>query len=401
MRDIHSIANLYGNDIALAVLFLRIRLGTAQETELEEFLSNHQTDPEKLIRLLEAHQVESVVYSADGFNHYFPRHDRIIEFKKRVEFRARMNMLVLDEICNLQKEFTQGGFEVVFYKGVFLSKLLFNDFTTRATSDIDVLIHAKDFSSVRNTLLSAGYEEVYYYPKDYPEYYLQLTREATFRKKTTGGRFVYIEIQWAPLPAIFNLPYHHEYFFSNTRSLKIMGEEIKSPGLEQHLVILLIHHGMADLWRNLKHVFDLAMYCHRYKDSIGWDIVEEYIRKEKFVVNAKVGIQLCDILFGVQVPLLSSLPAEDLKSEIVLKSLLQYPLLVKSKKSVSNIRRQLLLTDDRGQKWHLMSGYLRIFLQPSLVDLQNQYFPPALFPLYYITKRFRFLYRKNKLRVYF
>ena len=210
------------------------------------------------------------------------------------------------------------------------------------------------------------------------------------------GKYIFIELQWAPLPSMFRLPYNNEFFFANSGSMQLMGVNIPLINLDQHLIMLLLHHGISDLWRNLKHVFDIAVLANKYQDEIKRKQVEMDIQKWHFVKNAGVGINLCEMLFDVSLPVLTSRKSITKETNSSLDSILQYPLLEKKKKSVSNIKRQLLLTDGFYGKMLLIKGYLRTEFMPSIFDLQRKHFPPSLFPLYYVTKRFRFLLKKNK-----
>jgi hypothetical protein len=358
-------------------------------------LTKNSIDINKFLRLIEAHQIESIIYSLDAFRNFLPENEDVINFKYRVEYRSRFNMVLLDELVALNRLFKAFEFPIFFYKGVMLCKLLFDDFTTRTTADIDILIDAKNFDSMRKTLLNAGYEEVYFYPANYADYYLKVNREASFRKKSVSGKFIFIELHWAPLPSMFGMPFNNDYFFTNSRSILLMGERIPIINLNQHLLILLLHHGISDLWRNLKHIFDIATMTFKYRDELDWKSLEKVIKHWHFEKNAKVGLELSELLFGIPVPVFSSRQGISFEADATLKSLLQYPLLKKEKKSLSNIKRQLLLCDSFLLKIQLIKGYLWTEFMPSMIDLKNQHFPKSLFPLYYITKRFRFLYKRK------
>lgn len=393
MISIQSIAKNYNPEIALAVLFLRMKLSKSGNEELGEYLRAHPVDIVKFLSLVEAHQIENLVNSANDFRDINPEMEEIKKFKNWVEYRARFNMVLFDELINLYKNLKGHNNTILFYKGVLLSKLLFDDFTTRSTADIDVLIDAENFLSIREILLRTGYEEVYYYPADYHDYYLKVNREALFRKKNLSGKMIFIELQWAPLSSMFRWPFDNKYFFQDTDSLQIVGEKIPLINIEKHLIILFLHHGISDLWRNLKLIFDIVVLAERYKIVINWSQVENDIIKCHFRKNAEIGINLCEKLFDVSIPLF--IPRQDLskETEAVFSSLMHYPLLEKKKKSISNISRQLYLSDNISEKIHLLKGYMKLEIMPSMIDLQYLKLPPALFPLYYITKRFRFLFK--------
>lgn len=395
MRDIQGISNGYGPEITLAVLLLRVKIGKATEDDVALFLSENKLNLNSFLKLLEAHQIESILYSTRFFKNLFPGYPEIITFREKVTLRSKVNLIILDELLSLQKVFQENHIEVLFYKGVVLSKLLFDDYTSRTTSDIDILIKAVDFASIRHLLLDAGFEEMYFYPDNYPDYYLFINRESLFRKKCLAGTYIYVEIQWAPLPEFYGLPFNNDYFFLNHVSESIINEKIPIPGLNEHLLILFIHHGIADLWRNLKHVFDIILFADKYKEAIDWKKIEKYISDQKFIRNSIVGRNLGKDLFGIDIPIFKDEKNAQKETDVCLHSLLSFPLLTRKKKAASNIKRQLLLSDGFNERMKLCNGYLKVYLMPSMIDLENQQFPRILFPLYYITKRFRFLYQRG------
>jgi hypothetical protein len=177
--------------------------------------------------------------------------------------------------------------------------------------------------------------------------------------------------------------------------MPLMGVEIPVPIPEQHFLLLLIHHGMAELWRKGRHLSDLLVFTRRYRDELQWDRIDEKIRAWKMRRNVKAGIDACALLAGYELPLCADYPSRSADAQAVVDSLLRFPLLPREKKNRENLARQLLLADDVAAKTTLLGGYLKAYLAPSLTDLQQHDFPPALFPLYYVTKRFRFLYRSK------
>lgn len=393
MMPIRTIAENYNAEIALVILLLRNKLGKASEKDINEFLAIHPIDEKLFLKLLNAHQVESLVFSSDIFSQLPFNSIEKDKLKRSIEYRSKFNLVILEELLKLVALFKDNEQPVLFYKGVLLSKILFNDFSTRVTSDIDVLIKSADFEKIRLMLINAGYEEMDYFPQEYPEYFLATKRESSFRKQISTGQHIMIELQWSPLLKMFWLPYNNDYFFSDKSFLELLGKKIPVPSTDRHLLILLIHHGMGDLWRILKHIFDVAAFTERYQSTIDWESLEKDISHWHFQRVAKVGSNLSEELFGVKVPFLLNSYSNDKQTNIVLHSLLQYPLLVKEKKSTENILRQFLLCDSFSQKLHLVKGYFLLFLKPSISDIERVKFPPFLFPLYYLTKRLRFLFK--------
>ena len=390
-----NIAKEYSPESALLVLLLRVKYGSSAVTEIDLFIKDHAINYEKLFQLLKEHEVESILYSIPVYD-FSDAKTQLSDLKQRIEKRARVNLLLYSELLQLKSLLQENGFNVVFYKGVLLSKLLFDDFTTRSTSDIDVLIKATEFPAIRHLLLQNGYEEVYFYPENYLDYYIKISREFTFKRKLSDDLFISIEIQWAPLPAMYSIPYNNDYFFENVTTIKLSGQDIPILKNEQLLLILLLHHGIADLWRNFKHIFDLAMFIKRYGKILNWQEIFIQIEKWQMSKSAYIGFYLCKDLLGSEIPL--EVPLNRYRNEEgkVKSSLLSYPLIPKRKKNYSNIQRQLLMTENVFERSKLLLGYVETFLHPSTTDLEYLKFPKYLFPLYFITKHFRFILKKRK-----
>ncbi len=395
MMGIEQIAKKYNAEIALIVLLLRIKIGTAKPADIQLFFNNNAPDLDYVLVLVKAHELTSVIFSIKEGREIFSTQKKDIQILREVDMRGRNNLLILSELVHLSRYFREQQMSVIFYKGVLLSKILFDDFTTRATSDIDIMIRSGDFFKIREILLSSGYEEVYYYPENYPVYFLLHTRESAFRKKITGKHYIYVELQWSPLPEHYGIPYNNDYFFSHTEQLLLTGESVNTLHLTQHLFMLMIHHGLSDLWRNIKHVFDIAIFIKRYNDQIDWKELYKMEQNWHISNNCSCGWSLVYNLFGAGS---NSADPWRTKEEILkpaLDSLLGFPLLPKDKKNIQALQRQLLLCDGRKERNALLRGYLKIALWPSLIDLENIKLPKVLFPLYFITKRFRFLFKKE------
>lgn len=390
-----NIAMEHSPESALLVLLLRVKYGSSAETEIDLFIKEHAVNYEKLFQLLKEHEVESILYNTPVYD-FSDAKVQLYDLKQRIEKRARINLLLFTELLQLNSLLQENGFNFIFYKGVLLSKLLFDDFTTRSTSDIDVLIRATEFPAIRRLLLQNGYEEVYFYPENYADYYIKISREFTFKRKLSDDLFISIEIQWAPLPAMYSIPYNNDYFFENITTIKLSGQDIPILKNEQLLLILLLHHGIADLWRNFKHVFDLAMFIKRYGKSLHWEEIFIQIEKWNMSKSAFVGLYLCKDLLGSDFPFEVPLNRYRSEGEKVKSSLLSYPLLPKRKKNYSNVQRQLLMSDNVLERSKLLLGYVETFLYPSTTDLEYLKFPKYLFPLYFITKHFRFILKNRK-----
>jgi hypothetical protein len=383
-----DIARQYSAESALLILLLRQRLqGIKDVAETGAFLGTHPVNPRTLEELLAAHSLASLVYP------WLPEECIGENLSTRVGFRAKANLAGLSELTRLQELFEQSSIQVIFVKGVLLSKILFDNFTSRSAADIDILIRVNDFAAIRSLLLRDGYEELYPFPDAYPDYYLRQNREAAFRKKLEGGARQYVEIQWAPMPGFFPVPYNNDYFFEHRTQMQVGPKSIPTLATTQHLLMLFVHHGVGDVWRSLRHIFDIAIFIHRKKEEIDWKEVHRKGSEWHMRRTINCGIALAAGLFYPGAGQYMHGTPDPALLDHCRDYVLGFPLLPKKKINRLNLQQQLKLSDFRRDRFVLVLGYLRRFLSPGMEELNLVKLPRTLFPLYYLIRRFRFLYR--------
>jgi hypothetical protein len=395
MMDTEHIARKSSAEMAAIILLLRKRLGTADADAVRTFKSGFSPAQAHLLRLMDAHEVGGIVYDRSVLDGWLdPAADA--ELQASMALRARSNLMLFRETVSFAALMRDLGFPVVFHKGVLLGMSLFGDLTTRPTRDIDVMVRREDFLALRGKLLGMGFEEVYHFPLAHARYYMGINREATFRKRTAEGLLLHIEVQWAPVLPLYDIPYDNEYFFRHAQTESIGGAQLVTLDPVAQLLILLLHHGVTDLWRSLRHVSDLAFFLQRFGDRIDWAEVDRIATQWRFKRNAGVGFGLCRDLLGVPLPTGWELHPDERALARTMHSLLSYPMLRKRQDDPAFLRRQFLLAEDAFARGKLGLSQLRKILSPSLFELEHLSLPPALFPLYYLAKPFRFLFRYRR-----
>jgi hypothetical protein len=388
MTDLLSITQLYSNEAAFLVMMLRVRLGNMDRSQVLKFLPEQMPDPEMLEPMIRDHEITGIAYDREIFEMAFgtQAHARIREAMAR---RAAASLLLFQELDKIDALFKAHRMDVIFQKGLPLGYAIFSDLTTRHTRDIDVLIRKADFLRIRSLLLEHGFMEEYFFPVMHARYYMGVNREAVFHKRTEGGLHLHLEVQWAPVLPIYDIPFSNEYFFANREMIAIAGKQLPSLTKTSHLMMLFLHHGVTDVWRSLKHLSDISFLIRNHGDQIDWSIVSRQIDAWGIRKNVAVGLSMCHRILGVQIPSSLTMAPDGKLLSAAMRSLLSYPLLIKRQTSIPFIRRQLMMTDDLKAKSRLLRGYFRKILSPSLFELENIHLPPDLFLLYYPLKCFR------------
>lgn len=304
---------------------------------------------------------------------------------------AVWNLSLYAEQQSLDLVLAETGLPYLYVKGLLLGWLLHGDLTTRATRDIDVMVRPEHVAAFRDCLLSAGYEEVYHFSMAHQAYARWLNREAVYRKRLSGGVYMHVELQWSPVLAFYGIPVDTARLFEGPRIVTLGGYDWRMPSAEAHLTVLLLHHGVTDGWRTLRHILDISLFLRRMGGGVDWTGMLALLRDMGMMRNASAGLSLCRALAGVDVPEGFEV-GEGLLRRLEASLLAERPL-TRNQRSRAFLRRQWLLADGVRGRSRLVLGQLRKALSPGLAELEGIPLPPVLFPLYYLCKPLRPLLR--------
>lgn len=305
---------------------------------------------------------------------------------------ARKNLRNFGELTRLHELLNKAGIRNTPYKGVLLSKLLFDDFVSRECSDIDFLIHQADFALAHELLIADGYRNRYYNP-DFRSQFLQSSHELMYRK--TENKHVYkIEIHWRVTSRMLNIPVPTNYLLEKATPENVLGKEVLQLDLTSHLLVILVHHAINDSWRSIRQCADLAVFVNRYRDAIDWLDLAKQTKKYRLYYASCVGFQLVNELFGVETP--SDFRSDKKLPEAILDNLLQYPQKGKDKLNIGSFRRQLMLRDSFADRVRLLAAYLHAGYTPNVRDMEALRLPKVFYFLYYFIKPVRIVSAKFK-----
>jgi hypothetical protein len=391
MIDVQDIVRTHGPEAALEILLLRQKVsGDSSVGELKAFLSSHEIRLSQFAHRLAIHQLAALLLPL--LPEEISKQPEMVQMKQRTEGRARYNLLLLSEMLRLQASFRANAVDVIFAKGPLLSKLLYGDFTSRPASDIDILVRMEDFMRIRALLLADGYREHYPFPEHAQAYFLQYHREAAFSKSLGDGVNLHVELQWSVLPAYYPMPYGNDYFFRHTIDTRIGEASLTTLAPTQHFLLLLAHHGMGDLWRNLRHLADIVQFVTRMHDEIDWAEVEAKTVQWKIRTANACGFAMANALV---LPLDSSLTRQEPSASLLqrcIDHILTVPMLSKHRTHSATLMQQLRLCDSGRDRLSLLSGLVKRYCSPGMEELALVRLPRILFPVYLVIRQFRFLY---------
>lgn len=392
MTDLQYIVHNHGAEAAFELLLLRQRVaGDRSLPESEAFLAEHEVQPALLAGRLSAHALGGLLLPLLPAG--LAAQPVMAQHARSVDVQARYNLLLLSEMLRVQDSCRSRGLQVIFTKGVLLSKILYGDFTSRTASDLDILVRTEDFMHVRELLMTDGYHEKYPFPEQELSYFLRYQREAAFVKTTESGIRLHIELQWSVLPAYYPMPYGNEYFFRHSVETRIGQGTVTTLAPTQHLLLLLAHHGGGDLWRNLRHLADIAMFVQQLGREIDWPEIDMQTRYWGIRKASDCGFAMVDALVWPQVACHVSVPVSTSLLHRSMAYVLSVPMLPKQRTHRATFMHQFRLCDSGRDRLALLIGFLKRYASPGMDELALVRLPKILFPAYLVIRQFRFLYK--------
>jgi Uncharacterised nucleotidyltransferase len=386
MIAIPTIQEKYTPEMALTILVCRVFFNTASPNELKEYLAGNKIDWPCFEQIITSHQVRPLIYKVLAA-HPSGVDTAFLETLRTNCYRiATGNLGKLEEVKRLSLLLSNGGVMVAPYKGVVLSQLLFDDFISRETVDIDLIIDPADFSKAYNILVADGYTPRYYDPA-FEKQILRTSHELQFKKGELK-----IEIHWAATNPMMNIPLPNADLQQDMGSLQVLGTDVKVFSLRSHLLLLLVHHGVNDVWRTLRHVLDICLFLQKHRNDIDWKDFHAATIKYKIRHTTEMGFLITQQLFGIVIPELyrgGNTPGS------IVNNLFTFPAIKKNKLTSENLSQQLFLRDSTSDKIKLLGAYISTAITPNIRDMEAYPLKRKWYGLYYFIKPFRILFRKN------
>jgi len=391
MKDLKEISEKFSPEMALLVLICRVYFNKANEHELEAWLKEQKTDWKFLGQIIKVHQVRPMVYKVLSAGYHGVDPVFLEMLRKNCLQVATGNLQKLDELVRLSKLFKTRGIKIVPYKGVILSRILFGDYISRETADIDFLTDPVYFPQLREILLSEGYVYSYYNP-DFEKQILGTSFELLFTKRTESG-LLKIEVHWQLTSKMLDIPLQLKDLMKNPDTVNIRGQELETLNLENLALSLMVHHGCNDIWRVMRHCLDIGLFMEKYRDEIDWARFYELTKKYHIRKTSATGFYLAQELFGSAVP--KPFRDETKNADSLIASLLRFPPVNRVKFTLQNLRQHLQLRDSYLDKIRLLFHYLVAGITPNIRDMEAVKVPQPWYFLYYFIKPFRLIFKRR------
>lgn len=295
------------------------------------------------------------------------------------ETNAKRTLWLSRELIRVVKHLESQGIPALPYKGPALAELLYGNVTGRQFSDLDILIHARDYTRTKAALSEVGFKPGLALSPPVESALLRTGYELTF--DSVNGRNL-LEIQWQILPRFYAVDLDMEAIFARAVTQSVAGVAVRALRADDVLVTLCVH-AAKHLWMQLSWLYDIATLARI--SQIDWGSV--WRQSEKLGTRRIVGVTLLLAHRLLGAPLPPEMP-RDAAAESVVAGLI--PTIARSTpfdpESIDYFRRFAMTREKRSDRARF---WWRLATTPSTGEWSTVSLPGPLFPLYRVVRAAR------------
>lgn len=223
------------------------------KTLLEQDINWHQ-----LIQLAQKHRVTPLLYQTLSSISSDRVPENILSYLKyHFQATARHNLFRTHELIRLTRLLEAQKLLVIPFKGPTLAAMAYGNLGLRIFGDLDLLVHQRDLTKIKELLLAQGYQLG-----------IELDWECQFIHSTTN---IEIDLHWTITPKRFRFELNIEQLSARLQPFTLAGVSLLQPESEDLLLILCIgwckdYYGGSS---RLAQLCDVAELLHKYP-QINW-----------------------------------------------------------------------------------------------------------------------------------
>ena len=280
------------------------------------------------------------------------------------------------------------GIEHVVLKGPIFAVQAYPNLSLRQFSDLDILIHPKDFPKVYDLLEASGYEPKQKLGRKQIKFQVWSDNQYSFYRQ--GDTF---EIHWDVAPRENIDRWLSEQMWKEKCTVQVLDKRIETLSLENTILFICLH-GAKHGWKQLKWIVDLAYY-YRLIPENAWTALLDYAKRNGLSRQLSLGLLLAVDLVGLTIPgnihaLITSDPhAQELASKVA-ASLFRGTL-------QTSLMSDYLFYGSTRERWKDRFRYfIELIFVPKNPDWNTLLLPECLYCLYYLIRPIRLLYLASK-----
>lgn len=284
-----------------------------------------------------------------------------------------------EQLGQLTAAFACNGIRVAAFKGAALAASLHRDLAAREYNDIDLIVAPVDVDHAEDLLQGFGYRSTQG-DRRFRRAFLAHQRQYALVQAERAT----VDLHWAFTAAHVPFPLAAEEIWPALEEVTVGHHRVATINGEG-LALLLAGHGTKEGWRSLGWVCDFALLVDRRRD-LDWSRVHRRARARGCGDSVLLACVMAERLMGVAVPeALGPLVAASTRVGALASAFvadLRAP-------QGQDRRHNLADLDLCDSPWRRAVASVQIGLTPTVGDHHAMPLPPALWPLYRVTRPIR------------
>ena len=299
------------------------------------------------------------------------------------------NLRVRSELEAISELLNGNNIDHLFYKGVVVVEMFYQQTGLRAYHDNDILIKYEDLPNVRDLLQEAGYAPITPLNEIGEKKIMKFEKELSLVKRMNGKISHEADVHWMLLRPSFKIPIRYEELRHEISNIKIGATDVRTVTPECSFVILCIHHGVNEGWSKIKYLLDLHMAMQYMNASGSWESVMANAKRLGVRRVVHTSLLIAKRYLNTAIP--EQVINEALSDESAQKICDEH-IFVKDESHWGELKRKIALRN-RGSKLGLIINHFMELASPNYADQEFVQLPNPgrMFWLYYVIKPLRIL----------
>jgi len=311
--------------------------------------------------------------------------------KELYQGNTARNLFLLGELERVLHALAERGVTAIPYKGPVLAIAGYGDLSLRRFVDLDVIVRRDDVEQAIDTLTGLGYRVEPVLSPSQQAFLIRTQHDLAFKRDE--GRLI-VELHWEVAPRLFATELAAENLWPQATTRAVGGGEVLALAPEDMLLSLCVH-GSKHLWERLAWICDIAEWLAAHP-GLRWPELLAQAERTGQQRMLFVGLRLAAELLDAPLPE-SAAKAIDADRAVTRLAAQAKQVIFRQPPRppgmISSLRFNLLARRAWVAKWN----YLRHLLTPTDADIRAFRAPRALQFVYYMTRPFRLLSKKEQL----
>ncbi len=237
-----------------------------QRTERVRQLLQSPIQWKTLLSLADQHGLQPLLYQTLSKVADAVSSAEMCSLQQAYELNLHKSLFLARELIRIIDHLRSTGVDVLPYKGPALAEMYYGDIALRPSGDIDLLTLQADLPRIREAVKQLGYIPHWSLTPGQERAFLRAGYECAF-DGPSGPNL--LELQWALQPRFYSVDFDMGGLFSRAVVTSVAGYEVKTPSVEDQLLILSLH-ASKHVWGRLIWLSDIARVMNTPKLDWGW-----------------------------------------------------------------------------------------------------------------------------------